>query len=394
MAVTLAVLIGLHAHADETLAYSVSVQTVLEHDDGEWLWFHPRTTTLSKPSDMVMTIQKHLQKSDHYSGLHAMYSRDGGATWTEPVLPPVLEWTTEDDGTTVGVCDVTPGWHAPTGKLVAVGVKVRYQEGLHVYDKPQSHAAAYTIFDPETRAWAEWKFVDMPDPTGTFYITMPGCTQWLVAEDGDLLVPIYFREGDVKTHKATVMRCGFDGSTLTYKSHGDELSLELVRGLVEPSLTRHKNRYYLTIRNDERAYVTASEDGISYAPIKPWIFDDGEELGSYNTQQHWITHSDSLFLVYTRRGAENDHIMRNRAPLFMAQVDPEKLQVIRATERILIPERGAALGNFGAVTVSPTESWVTVSEGIWNDAMRSKGATGATFIARIKWDVPNRLATP
>ena len=53
-----------------------------------------------------------------------------------------------------------------------------------------------------------------------------------------------------------------------------------------------------------------------------------------------------FFLVYTRRGADNDHIMRNRAPLFMAQVDPVRMQVLRGTERVLIPERGALAGEF------------------------------------------------
>ena len=55
----------------------------------------------------------------------------------------------------------------------------------------------------------------------------------------------------------------------------------------------------------------------------------------------FILIAGGLFLVYTRRGANNDHIPRNRAPLFIARVDPGKLHVIRATERIAIPERGA-----------------------------------------------------
>lgn len=41
--------------------------------------------------------------------------------------------------------------------------------------------------------------------------------------------------------------------------------------------------------------------------------DDGKELGSYNTQRHWLAHSVGPFLVYTRRGADNDHILRHRA---------------------------------------------------------------------------------
>ena len=63
--------------------------------------------------------------------------------------------------------------------------------------------------------------------------------------------------------------------------------------------------------------------------------------------------------------------MRHRAPLFIAQVDPERLHVIRATERVLVPERGAELGNFGAAAITDRESWVTVAEGVWNDESRA-----------------------
>lgn len=92
------------------------------------------------------------------------------------------------------------------------------------------------------------------------------------------------------------------------------------------------------------------------------VWDDGADLGNYNTQQHWVTHSNGLFLVYTRKGAHNDHVFRHRAPLFIAQVDPEKLCVVRSTERVLVPERGARLGNFGVAEVSENETWVTVAE--------------------------------
>lgn len=69
-----------------------------------------------------------------------------------------------------------------------------------------------------------------------------------------------------------------------------------------------------------------------------------------------MTHRDALFLVYTRRGAGNDHVFRNRAPLFIAQVDPERLVVMRATERLLVPEHAARLGNFGVTEISEDET--------------------------------------
>jgi len=125
--------------------------------------------------------------------------------------------------------------------------------------------------------------------------------------------------------------------------------------------------------------------------MQAWKFDDGMELGNYNTQQHWVTHSDALFLVYTRRGADNDHVFRHRAHLFMAQVDPEKMAVIRETERILVPERGARLGNFGVTEVSQGETWVTVSEWMQPEGVEQYGSDGSVYVARIHWNSPNRL---
>ncbi len=382
------------SYAQDAPRYQIDLQTHLTHDDGKFLWFHPRVAVVPGEAPLVVfTLQRHLQQSDYYSGLYAMYSRDGGATWTEPVLPAELDWQHEAPDIVEAVCDVTPGWHAPSKKVIAIGVKVRYRDGVQLLDQPQSHAAAYAVFDPATMRWSAWRIIDLPEPSGKFFLTTPGCVQWLVEPDGTLLVPVYFAEKDRVPFRATVLQCAFDGETLRYTGHGDELSLNVERGLVEPSLTKFRDTYYLTLRNDVKGYVTTSTDSQHFAPIRPWAFDDGAELGSYNTQQHWVTHSGGLFLAYTRRGANNDHIPRNRAPLFIAQVNPETLQVMRSTEKVLIPEKGAMLGNFGVCNVSRDETWVTDSEYATNDEARARGATGATYIARIRWERPNELVS-
>jgi len=74
-----------------------------------------------------------------------------------------------------------------------------------------------------------------------------------------------------------------------------------------------------------------------------------------------VIHGDGRLLVYTRRGADNDHVCRHLAPLFMARVEPLRLCVLRATERIIVSERGVRLGNFGVVDIGPAETWVTVT---------------------------------
>ena len=136
------------------------------------------------------------------------------------------------------------------------------------------------------------------------------------------------------------------------------------------------------MRADHSAYVTRGKDGIHFDPIREWTFDDGKPLGSYNTQQHWVTIGGGLFLVYTRRGANNDHIMRHRAPLFIAQVNPRTLQVMRATERVLLAENHATLGNSGICRISDNESWVTCGEGLLRLGNR-KGQNNKVLVVKI-----------
>ena len=90
--------------------------------------------------------------------------------------------------------------------------------------------------------------------------------------------------------------------------------------------------------------------------------DDGQELGNYRTMTHWLVRDDALYLVYNRTHELNNGVFRDRAPLFIAQVDPEKLCVIRDTEQVVIPENGARLGNFAVANVSDDESWIVSGE--------------------------------
>lgn len=386
----------LRAAEGAPIEYTVKLETVMKHDDGQFLWFHPRAAAIPCPGQpgpaVVMTIQKHLKISDYYSGLHVMRRGQPDAPWTGPVLPPELDWQQQTNGITISVADVTPGWHAPTGKLLAIGCQVRYSpKGEQLDDVVRAHQTVYAVFDPKTEGWSRWQVLDLP-PEEQFNFARNACSQWLVRPDGRLLVPLYIGPNSREPFSTTVAECRFDGAKLTYQRHGTVLRLNIVRGLCEPSLIAFRGRYFLTLRNDERGYVSGSDDGLQFAEPKRWQFDDGADLGSYNTQQHWLAHSDGLFLIYTRRGAKNDHIIRHRAPLFMAQVDPATLRVIRRTEKVVVPERGAELGNFGASAISESESWITVSEGMFMKDSRERGAEGATFVARVLWSKPNQLA--
>ena len=385
------------AEPSTPLAFDVKLDVVKQELHPDFCWFHPRVAAIpgagreGRPA-VVMTLQKHLGVSDHYSGLWMMRTDDLGQTWTGPTEIPELAWVTEPGGIVRAVADVTPGWHPQTGKLIAMGCTVRYgKKGEQLSDVQRFSQTAYGVYDPKTGAWSKWQILELLGDD-KFNMARNACAQWLVLPDGALLVPIYFGKASNVPASVTVLHCAFDGQKLTYLKHGDELSLNVVRGLCEPSIIAFRDRFYLTIRNDIKGYVSVSNDGLHYQPIKAWTFDDGSELGSYNTQQHWLAHHEGLFLAYTRRGANNDHIPRNRAPIFLAQVDPERLCVVRKSERAIIPERDAMLGNFGASAIDVGESWVTDAEYMIKGQASPRGANGSVFAARVLWSKPNALA--
>ncbi len=383
--------------------YAIDLTVARQGFDNKMCWVHARAgaipgTAGTQPT-VVMTMQKlDISGSDVYYALNEIRTTDGGATWTEPKehasfarVPfswqgkPCLETT---------VCYFSPRWHASTQKLLGTGHTVVYENNRGLRVRPRG--TAYAVYDAGKQSWSPWKTVKMPaDPK--FDNSGAGCVQRVDLENGDILLPTYFKPIGTDQYSTTVMRCQFDGETLLYVEHGSELRVPVKRGLYEPSLTRFGERFFLTMRNDDDGYVSVSDDGLTFNQPNKWTYDDGEILGNYNTQQHWVSNSDALFLVYTRRGANNDHVFRHRAPLFMARVDPDKLQIIRASEQILVPEKGARMGNFGVTEISSKETWVTVTEWMQGPApnysdpapILARGADNRIWVAKIKWNQPN-----
>ena len=361
--------------------------------DGQRCWCHPRAGIVPGVGEegmprVVMTMNTmHLEGSDVFKGMYDLHTDDLGKTWTEPrevdTLAPRYE-TLDGEKRPVAVSDFWPQWHAATKTLLGTGHTVVYTPDWKVR-RPRPRHTSYSVYEPGKDQWSAWRKLAMPEEA-KFYDAGSGCTQRCDLADGAILLPIYFHPPGKNSHVA-VARCTFDGQTLRYQEHGNEMGVDdKTRGLHEPSLARVGGEYFLTIRNDKLGFVTRGGDGLHFEPIRPWKFDDGTDLGNYNTQQHWVTHGEALFLVYTRRGADNDHVFRHRAPLFMAQVDTGRLCVIRETERVLVPERGARLGNFGVTHISDDETWVTVSEWMQPRGVERYGSDGSVFVARIHWE--------
>jgi len=377
-------------HAAEP--YELKLETIAQGYDGKMCWVHPRAGAIpGSPPQVVLTMQKLLLTgSDVFYALNHVSSNDLGQTWTKPVEHgETLGRREEADGVIVAACDFTPKWHAQSGKLLGIGHTVRYSGDKVIHERPRE--TCFAVYDPQQATWTPWAALPMPEGP-KFYNAGAGSVQRVDLENGDILLPIYFKAKGDKYYRVTVLRCQFDGGTLRYIEQGNDLALESGRGVYEPSLIRCAGKFYLTLRNDTAGYVCVSDDGLHFSAPKRWNWSDGSDLGNYNTQQHWVTHKDHLYLVYTRKGANNDHVFRHRAPLFMAEVDKATLTVKRETERILVPERGARLGNFAVCEVSENETWVTVAEWMQKNGPdvvikpdNALGADNSIYAARILW---------
>ncbi|MBN2579747.1 MAG: exo-alpha-sialidase [Pirellulales bacterium] len=372
-------------------------ETIFSYAKNGVTWFQPRVCMVPAADGTfaLMTIQT-THGSDYYGPVHWSISKNLGRSWTKPQPVPSLGRIPRDKGIEEGVCDVVPDYHPKTNTVLAIGHTVNYtQKGFFRNQPPRWPVYAIRSADG---SWSPQKKLQWDDPRAADLYSC-GCCQRVTLPDGDLLIPLYFGTKERPDRSVTTVRCGYDGRTVTIKQVGDEIRHPKGRGMLEPSLVAWGGRFLLTLRaEDGRGYVAVSEDGLHWAEKKPWAWDDGTPLTMSTTQQHWLPHSDGLFLVYTRKAPQNVNVFRWRAPLYVAQVDIASLRLIRATERIVLPLIGDGvkdpknvprMGNFGVVNASPDESWVVVGQ-----CVPARKFRGDTLLARIEWNLPNRLAMP
>lgn len=223
------------------------------------------------------------------------------------------------------------------------------------------------------------RFLNLPEG---YELCGNGCGQSYELENGDLLIPVYHKIKGQYNFCSLVLKCSFDGETLKLLEIGKPLTVEIERGLYEPSVIFHQGKFYLTMRNDEAGYVAESNDGLNYSDLQLWKWKDGSILQNYNTQQHWLKLGDELYLTYTRRGAENDHVFRHRAPIFISKV--ENMRLLPETERAIIPEKGARLGNFGCAPFKDGRGVVMAAEWMQPVGCEKMGSDNNIFISFIE----------
>lgn len=380
----------------ESLVRSVETQTLWRNRDGQsTTWFHPRVCRYSTPSGprTLMTLQE-ISGSDYFGPVHFSESDVSGMNWTAPTPIESLGRipVPGHPGLMAGVCDVTPQYHPPTGSVLALGHVVFYRGSRFAKGDQLARYPVYVVRRPDG-SWSPQKKLAWNDPRGAFMYSN-NCGQRVVLANGDIAMAFTF--GPTSEHRMVAgVRCLFDGNTLTVADVGAPLRLTVGRGLLEPSVVRFQDRFWMTIRaEDGKGYVSVSDNGLDYQAMKPWAWDDGTPLTMSTTQQHWLPHSDGLFLIYTRKDPSNRNVVRWRSPLWMSRVDTERRVLQRETERIVLPLVGdgvdepdgvALMGNFHVTNANESESWVTVGE--W---MPKRQARGNTLLARIRWSRPNK----
>jgi len=394
----LVALVGV-AIADEPLIASISKETLWRNRDGKGrTWFHPRVCMIPGADGRpvaLMTLQE-IGGSDYFGQVHWSVSADHRETWSAPEPIAALGRNPvpgQNDGLKAGVCDVTPQYHPNTGTVLALGHVVFYKGAYFAREEQLPRYPVY-VTRAKNGTWSKRKILEWDDPRGSHLYTN-NCGQRVVLPSGD--VQMSFTFGPKAEHRMVAgVRAAFDGEVLTVREVGPPLHNPKGRGLLEPSVTQFGGKFWITMRaEDNRGYNSVSDDGLNWAEKRAWAWDDGTPIDMSTTQQHWLTHSDGLFLVYTRKDTSNTNVIRWRSPLWVAQVDTDRRCLIKSTEQIALPlvgdgvndpDKVALMGNFHVVNASPHESWITVGE--W---MPRNGYRGDVLLARIRWSKPNRL---
>ncbi len=375
----------------------ISVHKIGTNFTGKYCYTHARATALPTGELFVTTQPLLLSGVDVFYGMEQCRVDAANGFTATPITPckRLVRKPFGENGT-IAICDCTPLYHAQTGKILLLGHSVIYGQDNKLLPKRPRHVV-YAVYDEKTGDFGDFNLLAMGDTD--YYSAGNGSGQSFVEENGDILIPFDFQSrddifGGKWNASAAVMRCKFDGEKLTVLEIGSPLTVDVPRGLGEPSVIKHGGEYFLCLRNDADGYLAKSADGLHFGAIQPLCFDDGKSVGNYCTQQHFISGGGKLWLVYTRKGADNDHVFRHRAPLFIAEVDTATLRVIRETERVVVPNRGARLGNFGCCSFDDSRAVVVVSEwmqfgGGDNDAWKKcmeYGSDNSIFFTEILFE--------
>lgn len=329
-----------------------------------------------------------LSGSDVFNSSYIAKSTDSGISFNEPMLQNFLETKNNGIRTVYLPHLVYNKYH---DKFFGIGSIICYEnDNWPIIEGEYSKQPFYYFeFDKETCKWGNPQKLDFPYD---YNVAFPR-SQFVELDNGDMIIPFYCRKSENLNHRFLVVtvRYRLENGTLVPIEAGTPIEApeKFVRGFYEPSLTIFKGKYYLSLRSDETGLVAESDDGLTFSTPEPLVWTDGEWVGNYNTMTLWIKAKDALYLTYTRKNAHNDHVFRNRAPIFMTRFDTKTLRLIQSEEVILVPELGARLGNYNITDVSENEAWLITAEWMQgpegSEGCEKYGSNNSLWRAKVKW---------
>lgn len=341
-------------------------------------WFSPEVEIIpaegNNPPQVFVAVQ--LVTGHDMGNAYLIKSNDLGKTWTDPMIQQNWFKKPEDNNEYK-----TPifglQYHTQTGKLIAHGrTHLHRDRNDHPDFKRESKVRpsfseyhrwefVVSVYNPEKELFEPWSPVEMPEEVDArFTVFHQG--QWLEDDDGTLLVPGFWTVEEDQSRRPVVLRFEFDGSRLHYVEHGPYLSEENVvrQGWSNTSLVRYNDKYLLFIRRDRNSSVAESVDGLHFKESKPLLWDNGERVNMNNNSSKWLLLDGKLYITYTRVNEMSGNVLDMRAPLFIAQLDPDNLTMIKASEQIVFPQQHARMDNHTTVSISDKEAWVISGETI------------------------------
>jgi hypothetical protein len=352
--------------------FTISTQMIHEGSPPEFHWTIPRVTAFPNADgrvELLMALSKKGRTgTDIYRGIAFTTSKDEGGTWESftdlPYAPRPLQ-----DGI-VGMFGATvPVYHAKSGKILLLGNCVGYTDyGTSKVKLTALRFPAYAVYDPATRQWSADYTVLLDQENANTTSGMP----WIL-EDGTLLWPC---------NGGQVLKASFDGVKLSILGRSPQIEGlgKQPKNTGEYHLTSWNDRFFLAMRCPDQNRIAVSADGQRFEAATELRWDDGTMVPSAATQMRWVRQQGRLYLVYTRVNDSSKGIFRNRAPLWMAELDTSTIRLKKDTEVVVVPVSPGRddLGNFGTTFVNDGLSLVTTSE-----FGRTRGSNSRVYVTRV-----------
>lgn len=353
---------------------TIERQVVLNGRRNNQCWFSPSIAAIPTQAGMQVVINAHQLTGNDCGPMHTIVSEDMGQSWSPPFESQAFHKIPMEDDVFETVHTIGLLHHRKSGRTFTFGGThfirdntlntrdPRFKNEWFLLDKDMESANAVAFWDQRKRDYTPWRRLEVPQfrqagQCPWFF----GLNQCCEMADGSILMPLSAGRAD-KTASVTTIKLQIDGDQVKVTQAGSQIGHKLY----EPSIVEFEDRFHLTIRSEQRdgrMYHSTSTDGLTWSEPIAWQWDDGMPVETANTQQHWMKLGGVLYLVYTRKSELNNGVFRYRAPLYMAQVRvTDRPRLVRESEQIVFPEKGARMGNFSVCSISEEESWIVTGE--------------------------------